>query len=301
MPSPATADSAKLAAFGRVGLRLLSRVVPTFAAWLIQRLAFSPARPRIRAAESVMLARGRKVELIVSGQEMAGWSWGSGPTVVLVHGWSGHAAHMTAFVDPLVNLGYRAVALDMPGHGSSAGRQSSIVHFSKALKELSLYVGEFEGLIAHSLGAAAGIYAMASGLQVRRAVFFAPPARFDGIWQRLQQSNDIPAPVLDRVIRNSERWLNLNFASVAPVSLASRVRVPSLIVHDEMDREIFIGQGLEVARSMHDGKLYRTSGLGHLRILKDPATVAAAVSFIAGKYPSAAIEELREATDAAHI
>jgi len=37
-----------------------------------------------------------------------------GPTVLLLHGWSGAAAQWSRFIDPLVRAGFNAVALDLP-------------------------------------------------------------------------------------------------------------------------------------------------------------------------------------------
>src|SRR5512140_1573256 len=38
------------------------------------------------------------------------WDFGVGPTVLLVHGWSGSAAQMSHFIGPLVKAGFNAVA-----------------------------------------------------------------------------------------------------------------------------------------------------------------------------------------------
>lgn len=266
--------------------QLLCGIAPDFAARLVQRRVFTPRRARIREEESMVLIGGREFELAVAHHKVGGWSWGEGPSMVLVHGWGGHAAHMTAFVSPLVAAGYRVVALDMPGHGSSSVGRSSIVHFAAALKELNLRIGPTHGLIAHSLGAAASLYAIALGMSVRRAVFFAPPARFEPMWERVQREYGIPSNIWNRVMRETERWLELDFASLSPLSLATRIKVPSLIVHDESDGEIPFEDGQEVARSMGAASFHKTSGLGHLRILKDRRAVATAVSFVTDSYPS---------------
>ena len=42
------------------------------------------------------------------------YSWGSGPTVLLVHGWEGRGSQLSAFAPALVKAGFRVVAVDMP-------------------------------------------------------------------------------------------------------------------------------------------------------------------------------------------
>ena len=69
------------------------------------------------------------------GQRVAGWSWGDGPAVYLVHGWAGVGGQLAAFVPPLLAGGFRVVTFDAPGHGASAGRRSSIIHFADALRQ----------------------------------------------------------------------------------------------------------------------------------------------------------------------
>jgi hypothetical protein len=42
------------------------------------------------------------------------YSWGSGPTILLAHGWSGRGSQLGAFVEPLVEQGFRLVR-EWPG------------------------------------------------------------------------------------------------------------------------------------------------------------------------------------------
>jgi pimeloyl-ACP methyl ester carboxylesterase len=202
------------------------------------RLFFTPPRTRIRDEEYAVLAHAGTFSLHVRGERVSGYTWGDGPPVLLVHGWGGHAAHMTAFVKPLTQAGFRAVALDMPGHGQSGGRLSSLVHFAAAIKAAGEHFGPLQGLIAHSLGAAGATAAMARGLNVERAVFFAPLARFGHIWSRFREGLAIPDRVWLRFVEDSERWLKVRFEDIEPVALAGRMTAPLLVLHDPQDSEI---------------------------------------------------------------
>jgi len=82
-----------------------------------------------------------------------------GVPVFLMHGWGGHSGQMTPFVDPVVTAGFRVVALDLPGHGESAGSVSSLIHFASALVRAAALFRPVHGLVAHSFGAAASTYA----------------------------------------------------------------------------------------------------------------------------------------------
>jgi pimeloyl-ACP methyl ester carboxylesterase len=215
-------------------------------------------------------------------QTIRGISWGTGPTVLLVHGWAGHRAQMAAMVAPLTAAGFRVVAADMPAHGESDGKLSSVIHFANALRELAARFGPLRGLVAHSFGAAAATYALATGLKADRVVFIAPPARFDSFWNRFQDALGMSQSVRRRLTADAEAWLGVRFDEVAPITLAPRMTAPLLILHDAGDREVAFEEGLELASNWPGAALHRTEQLGHLRILRDPTVLAILVPFLQG-------------------
>ena len=103
------------------------------------------------------------------------WSWGEGPTVLLVHGWNGRATQLGAFVEPLLARGYRVVAFDAIGHGESAGKQSSLPEFANCIRQIADELGGVYAIVAHSLGGAATTFALAYGLRAERLVYVSHP------------------------------------------------------------------------------------------------------------------------------
>ena len=73
-----------------------------------------------------------------AGQRLAVWSWGDGPTAILLHGWGGRSDQLAAFVPPLLAAGFSVVAPDAPGHGDSTGGTSSVLAFAAAIAEPTL-------------------------------------------------------------------------------------------------------------------------------------------------------------------
>jgi pimeloyl-ACP methyl ester carboxylesterase len=265
----------------RTGLRAAGAVAPGAAARLVQRFFFTPPRAPLRDSERAILAQGSRFSIEVGGQRVVGWAWGEGPVILLVHGWGGHAGQMTPFVGPAVAAGCRVLAVDLPAHGASQGRVSSLVHFAAALERVAALWQPVQAVVAHSFGAAACTYSLFRGLETQRVVFMAPPSRFDSFWSRFRAGAGVSDAVWQRMMRSAESWLEVRFDGIAPLDLAPRMRAPLLVLHDGGDREVPFAEGAELARAWPGAAIERTEGLGHLRILRDAAAVARAVRFAA--------------------
>jgi pimeloyl-ACP methyl ester carboxylesterase len=190
---------------------------------------------------------------------------------------------MAAFGPPLLTSGFRVVAFDAPGHGASDGHRSSIVHFARALRLLAEREGEPHAVIAHSLGAAATAYALTQGLRVKRAVFVSPTA---GPWDwvdRFRELLGVPPQVMDAMRARSEAWLGESWDEFDVPKLARSQATPLLVVHDRDDAEVPWTDAAAIAGAWPGAKLLTTTGHGHRRILRDPAVVREAVSFVKGE------------------
>src|SRR5262249_21008607 len=146
---------------------------------------------------------------------------------------------------------------------------SSLVHFAAGIERAAALFRPLAGIVAHSFGAAGSAYAMARGLAAGRAVFFAPPARFDSFWARFRAGVGVPDAVWGRMVREAEEWLDVRFDGVAPADLAPRMTAPLLVLHDAGDREMPFAEGVELAGRWPGATLRRVERLGHLRILRD--------------------------------
>jgi len=267
----------------RRGMQVTSWVAPSAAAALADTLFFRPVGARVRDDERRVLERGHEFQVKVGGSRVTGWSWGSGPTVLLAHGWSGHSGQMTGLVPALVEGGFRAVAVDMPGHGRSEGSTSSVVHFADAITEVHRTFGPFHGAIAHSLGAGGLTLAIARGLPLERAVFFAPPGDFEVFWERFREGLAITPAIWERMQRRAEARLGMRFAEVVPLHHAPHLSTRLRVFHDVNDREIPLESGEALVAAWPGASLVRTRGMGHVRILKDPALAAQATAFLRGE------------------
>jgi pimeloyl-ACP methyl ester carboxylesterase len=211
--------------------------------------------------------------------DIAIWHWGSGPRVLLAHGWGSHAGRLTPFIGGLVDAGFGVSAFDAPGHGSSPGRFASLPDFVDALALVARAVSPV-AFIGHSLGAAACALGLHSGVGGRAAVLLSPPADPTAFTRRYARWMRLPRGATEVMCRR----LETRYGPLHAYRLVDRAPgVPTLIIHDRGDFRIPITDGRALARSWPDAELVETRGLGHHRILKEPAVLRRAARFLAAR------------------
>lgn len=262
------------------GLGALEKLAPHAAAGLLQYLFTSPPHPALRPEEAAVLAEAKRWRTTLRGKAVAGYEWGEGPAVLLMHGWGGHAGHMSGLVKPLVEAGFRAIAIDAPGHGDSARGRSTLLHFHEAIEAMARHAVQVHGIVAHSLGAAATTYALSRGLQLPRAVFIGPFSSFEALWRTLKQRTGASDQLVQHMTYRLEATTGYGFDELDPQQLARQMDAPLLVLHDKDDDQVPLIQGQMLTANWPGARLQTTAGLGHLKILKDAASVAAAVSFL---------------------
>ena len=230
------------------------------------------------------------------------WSWGSGPVVLLVHGWGGLGGQLRAFVEPLTRRGYRVVTFDAPGHGRSGGRYASVVHFADAIARVSAAVGTPAAVIAHSLGAAATAVAVRNGLRPDRVVFIGPPSGVEDWLSAFARALRLSPALMDAVRARIESWVGYRIDELRVPDIARTLVVPLLLVHDEQDAEVSVTHGTAIAKAWPGATLVTTRGLGHRRILRDAGVIAQMVRFVVdGTDTTAARANALTATDAGRL
>jgi pimeloyl-ACP methyl ester carboxylesterase len=208
------------------------------------------------------------------------YQWGgTGPRVLIMHGWNGRATQLSGFVEPLVEHGYTVLSIDAPGHGEADGARSNGIKFAQSILSLTEKVGPFESVIAHSLGATATLVAIRRGLKIKRAVLIAPAS--------LQEALRIFSEATGLSEKATALFVELAFAEtrVHPDEAALSSMVPSpdvnlLIVHDREDAEVPYSVSEDLAANCPHSVLKTTTGLGHRRILRSSEIIQDALAFV---------------------
>jgi pimeloyl-ACP methyl ester carboxylesterase len=265
----------------RLGNATLSRVAPALAARVAESLFVTPPRHRRPPAEVEMLARACARPMRVGARWIETWTWGTGPRVLLVHGWGGRGTQLGAFVPGLVARGFSVVTFDAPGHGASDRRPVTMPEITAALQQVAAAWGPVAGLIAHSGGALVATRALYEGLDMGAAVYLAPAADLVGPALWFTETLGFPRAVRERMHRRIETRVGVPWTAFDVTALAPTLDTPLLIIHDRGDAEVPWQHGAAVGAAWPGAELLTTDGLGHRRILRAPDVVTAAVTFIA--------------------
>jgi len=267
----------------RIGFRHLGAHFPNFGGYWACRLWFSTQRSATPARESRWRTHARVDSVASAGRQLARYQWGNpdAPGIMLIHGWNGRGLQLGAFAEPLVNSGLRVIAFDAPGHGDSPGSSTHIFDYAQAIQDVAGASGMLSGAIAHSFGAPAVARALHQGLQLPRLITIAAPADAEFLVQRFADQLHIPAAVIDAMRSRIEQRFGMDiFQRLSTERMLSAMDIPGLIIHDRDDRDIPATHAQRLQDVWPNTQLIYTEGLGHNRILRDPAVIAAAADFL---------------------
>jgi pimeloyl-ACP methyl ester carboxylesterase len=258
----------------------VSAVAPALVQSQAEKIFFTP-----RGKRGFMPPRGpgKAVPFTVPSGEyrVTGYTYGAGPLVFLVHGWAGHARQLARFVTPLVESGKRVVAIDLPAHGASTGKETTLFDMAKAIRDVAAVCGEVEGAVGHSLGAAALTWALRSGLKVEKVVLLAPALEPSEFAHKVSAGLGMVRAAEAGFVARIEARVGRSMDSMRLSQHVGDLSTAALVLHDPADEEIPLAHGKELAGAWPGAQFETVGGVGHNGILKSPWVVERATRFLA--------------------
>lgn len=196
--------SVKVPEWFRKTLRVAESVSPSLTARYVERLFLTPQRLRRPIPEEAILLRATRSSVQYQGLRLPVWSWGEGPTVLLVHGWEGRGSQLArTYAELLAERGYKVVAFDMPGHGDAPDASMSVIDFAEVVQRVATALGPIHAIVAHSVGGAATVISQAKLPIAKRLVIVAAPLHprdfFTGFAAALDLSPTLQKLVIARI------------------------------------------------------------------------------------------------------
>jgi len=208
-------------------------------------------------------------------------------SILVLHGWRSRTEYMKALIEAYRDQGFRVVSLDLPGHGASSGRRLTMVSAVRAASVVAEWFGPFAAVVGHSFGGAVAFNAVAGSIDgiapvaASKLVLIAAPSSMPHLFRDFGRFLNLgprtQSAVADEVRRIAGRPLDDFDGS----QLLAATPVPTLVVHAPDDREVVAEHAELFALAGDHVRLHWAPGLGHRRILSDPAIVAESLAFVA--------------------
>lgn len=204
--------------------------------------------------------------------------WGSGPAVLLMHGWEGRPTQFAALIEALVRAGYAVVALDGPAHGRSPGQEASVVLFARAVLEAAGELPPLKAVIGHSMGGASVLLATQLGLRSEAVVTIGTPSRILTVLRQFARFMALPPLARAHFVRLVEQHAGMPAAHLDVTRYQLDMR--GLVIHAADDTMVPASEAERIHENWFDSRLLLLESGGHHRVLGDPRVVSAVMELL---------------------
>ncbi len=264
----------------------IGRIMPASATKVADKLFTSVPFSKRRDNEQALLARADNFTVKMdNGHELAVYRWGnkSDPMIFFVHGWTATATCFSYFITHFIEEGYQVISYDAIAHGASSGSRTTLPDWADSIHAVSNAVGPADCMIGHSMGAMALIMASTIGLKTQKLVLLSPATSIKKFFADFSAGLSLPPNMRESFPRHLwEKYGSIarKYGSDWQDVMVSDFKVPTLIIHDENDKEVNIESSQRLARQWPWAELLVTKRLGHRRILLSKKIIASVSEFV---------------------
>jgi len=263
-------------------IKLMINIIPEDAAYALTCfLAALPHKTHLKNQDKAILSHAKRIEFGPNNSKTA-WSWGEGPLVILVHGWGSCGAHMGVLATMLASKGFQSVAIDITGHGDSAGRRINFRDFYQDIGALVRFLDQdVYACVGHSAG---GLCMMAAreleNLSAKKYVCISAPEKPYPPIKLIRKK----LGVSDRVIRRYKKFIadqfNCQWYEITRHVYLNNLQSQLLLLYDDTDKTVDHTDGDEIKDHWPSAILVKTQGIKHSQQIRSPEIQEKVVEFI---------------------
>lgn len=264
-------------------LYIFTKTAPTISARLALKYLFKPNgrrtyefRTKIKPQSFTIPTQSGKVSLYKFSQNHK-------KSVFLSHGWADSSTRFTQVIDHLNESGFDVWTLDHIGHGRSEKSTANIFTFidgvESSLDFIKEHSNEPNALLGHSMGSLAVLNLPEEVLKNKKIILISAPTKFfENIFKRVDALG-IPKILLLKSFNFLSKKYKKKWEELSPDQQVDKLNKNFLFIHDEDDITCSY-KNIKGLVKGHPHEFMSTQGLGHLKILKDPAVLENIVHFI---------------------
>ena len=220
----------------------------------------------------------KKVEFPFENENLTGYFWGEGRTVLLIHGWGSRASHLAVLGRFLAKAGFRVFVFDAPAHSSTAfplkKSLTNMFEYGKAIYETAGSIGPIYAAIGHSFGAICAAFAV-SGIAAfskykiftKKLILISTPPKLTDVYLsfcRKDQTGENGFAVLKSMLEKEFNFISEDYTIENSLrNISSDI----LLIHDTNDEEFPVSEIYQLQKSFPGVNIFITEGYGHKRIL----------------------------------
>ncbi|UMB54420.1 alpha/beta fold hydrolase [Lutibacter sp. A64] len=263
--------------------KILQSIAPSLATKYAIKLFTTPITYKTPEREQTMAKSAKKKMILIPelNKKIMVYTYGySKRKVLLVHGWSGRGTQMYKIADKLLENGFMTISFDAPAHGESEGKSTMMTEFITASNYIEKKYGPFEYAIGHSLGGMTVLNNIKQGLTVKKAIIIGAGDIITDIFNVFVSKIELKQKIVPKMKGYFLKKFGEDVDNYSASLAAKEVKIPTLIIHDEEDREVPVSCAHNIRRNTEQGELLITKRLGHTRILKDDFVIDTILKFI---------------------
>jgi len=220
---------------------------------------------RVAPHQRDYLESARFVVEEVAGHRIQTYQWpGTGPRVLLVHGWESNTFRWRNLIGFLREAGFHIIAFDAPAHGHSSGSFLHVPLYAECVEHM-VQTYQPKHIIGHSVGGMTALYHAHRhpNEAVEKIVTIGSPSEFYEImeeYQRILKFNTRVMKALDQFIYG-EFGFHVHEFSTARFAAGNPKK--GLLLHDRLDAIAPFHASEKVHDAWQDSVLIPPEGLGH--------------------------------------
>lgn len=260
--------------FGKIVTRTVGvyfNIACYFAPKKIAKTAFTlfctPRKGKVIKGQKGFLEDAKDLILTEGETNIQTYRWkGTGPTVLLMHGWESNSFRWRNVLPCLQKENYNIIAMDAPAHGYTSGEVLNLPLYSSCAQ---IVINEYRPkyIIGHSFGGMAVLYNLfkfkTDNQHIDKVVTLGSPSELTDFMRQYKNILGLSK----RMMRLQEEYFintfGLKFADFSSSKFAKEVTKKGLLIHDELDEIAPIWSSQQVHQNWKGSKLITTKGLGH--------------------------------------